>query len=124
MDKRWLTPPNDRAGSHLELFLKIQHVYGQKMIDPPCMTDQDLNYNFKADLACTWSKMIDRGGDCYTKDLLPARVTTCYSFVLIVLVSYSLVLVTQFKLYLGFIKEGKLMKYKDICHTIMEHDLT
>ena len=27
---------------HLEFFLKIQHVYGQKMIDPPRMTDQDL----------------------------------------------------------------------------------
>ena len=27
---------------HLEFFLKIQHVYGQKMIDPPSMTDQDL----------------------------------------------------------------------------------
>ena len=32
------------------------------MIDPnPHMTDQDLTYNFKADLACTWSKMIDCG---------------------------------------------------------------
>ena len=28
--------------SHLEFFLKIQHVYGQKMIDPPSMTNQDL----------------------------------------------------------------------------------
>ena len=43
MDKRWLTPPNDRAGSHLELFLKIQHAHGQNMIDPPpSNTDKDL----------------------------------------------------------------------------------
>ena len=35
MVKRWLTPQYDRPGSHLEFFLKIQHVYGQKMIDPP-----------------------------------------------------------------------------------------
>ena len=34
MIKRWLTPQNDRPGSHLEFFLKIQHVYGQRMIDP------------------------------------------------------------------------------------------
>ena len=34
MVKRWLTPQYDRPGSHLEFFLKIQHVYGQKMIDP------------------------------------------------------------------------------------------
>ena len=29
--------------SHLEFILKIQHVYGEKMIDPPGMTDQALN---------------------------------------------------------------------------------
>ena len=35
MVKRWLTPPRyDRLGSCLEFFLKIQHVHGQKMIDP------------------------------------------------------------------------------------------
>ena len=35
MVKRWLTPQqDDRPGSQLELFLKIQHVHGQKMIDP------------------------------------------------------------------------------------------
>ena len=27
---------------HLEFFLNIQHVYGQKMIDPPRKTNQDL----------------------------------------------------------------------------------
>ena len=32
----------DRPGSHLEFFLKIQHVHGLKMIDPPGMTDLDL----------------------------------------------------------------------------------
>ena len=31
--KNW-PPQNDRPGSHLEFFLKIQQVYGQKMIDP------------------------------------------------------------------------------------------
>ena len=36
-------PPYDRPGSHLEFFLKIQHVHAQKMIDPlPSMTDQAL----------------------------------------------------------------------------------
>ena len=39
-------PQNDRPGSHLELFLKIQHVYGQRMIDPASMTNQDLTRNF------------------------------------------------------------------------------
>ena len=34
MVKRWLTPQYDRPGSHLECFLKIQHVHAQKMIDP------------------------------------------------------------------------------------------
>ena len=48
-----IDPPRyNRPGSHLDFFLNIQHVHGQKMID--------------------------RGGDCYTKDLLPARVTTYY----------------------------------------------
>ena len=36
MVKRWLAPQYDKPGSHLEFFLKIQHVHGQKMIDPPC----------------------------------------------------------------------------------------
>ena len=35
MVKRWPTPPDDWPGSHLEFFLKIQPVHGQKMIDPP-----------------------------------------------------------------------------------------
>ena len=35
MFKRWLTPQDDRPESHLEFFLKIQHVYGQNMIEPP-----------------------------------------------------------------------------------------
>ena len=34
MVKRWLPPQYDRLGSHLEFFLKIQHVHGQKLIDP------------------------------------------------------------------------------------------
>ena len=38
-----IDPPGyDRPGSHLEFFLKILHAHGQKMIDPPSMTDQDL----------------------------------------------------------------------------------
>ena len=44
MVKRWLTPSRyDRPESHLEFFLKIQHVHGQKMIDPP-IWDQDLTW--------------------------------------------------------------------------------
>ena len=41
MVKRWLIPPSmtnqdlNPGIFHLEFFLKIQHVYGQKMIDPP-----------------------------------------------------------------------------------------
>ena len=35
MVKRWLTHYGyNRPGSHLEFFLKIQHVHGQKIIDP------------------------------------------------------------------------------------------
>ena len=41
MVTRWLTP-HHKPGSHLEFFLKIQRVHGQKMIDPPGITDQDL----------------------------------------------------------------------------------
>ena len=40
-----IDPQNDRPGSHLEFFLKIQHVYGQKMIDPPVWQTMDLNRN-------------------------------------------------------------------------------
>ena len=32
-------PMYDRLGCHLEFFLKIQHVHVQKVIDPQCMTD-------------------------------------------------------------------------------------
>ena len=65
MVKRWLTPHGyDRPGSHLEIqhvhgqrmieplkkqtrippkiFLEFQHAHGQKIIDPPDMTYQDL----------------------------------------------------------------------------------
>ena len=34
MVKRWLPPRYDGPGSHLVFFLKIQHVHGQKMINP------------------------------------------------------------------------------------------
>ena len=37
-----MTPQYDWPGSHLVFFLKIQHVHGQKMIDLPGMTEQDL----------------------------------------------------------------------------------
>ena len=46
----------DRPGSLLEFFLNIQHVHGQKMIDPPSMTDKMLPRIFFKDLTCTWSK--------------------------------------------------------------------
>ena len=51
-DDDWSHPHNQKMmtpswpGSHLEFFLKIQHVYGQKMIDPPSMTNQDLHLEF------------------------------------------------------------------------------
>ena len=58
MVKRWLTPQDyDRPGSHLDFFLKIHHVHGQKMIYPPrIMTHQDLTKNFFKDSTCAWSK--------------------------------------------------------------------
>ena len=42
MVKRWLIPPVWQTRISPRNFLKIQHVYGQKMIDPPSITDQDL----------------------------------------------------------------------------------
>ena len=39
-------PQYDRPGYHLEFFLKIQHVHSEKMTDPPSMTGQDLTWNF------------------------------------------------------------------------------
>ena len=41
MVKRWLIPPQVwQTRISFRIFLKIQHVHGQKMIDPP------LTYNF------------------------------------------------------------------------------
>ena len=61
----------DRPGSHLAFYkVKIQHAHGQKMIDPPSMTDQDLTLNFKVEIQHTHGqKMIDtpqddRPGSC------------------------------------------------------------
>ena len=50
-------PPNDRPGSHLEFFFKIQHAHGQKMIDPPIddRPGSHLEFFFD-DSTCTWSK--------------------------------------------------------------------
>ena len=42
MVKRWLTPQVWQTSVSPRIFLKIQHVHGQKMIDPRGMTDQDL----------------------------------------------------------------------------------
>ena len=39
---RMIDPQYDRPGCHLEFFLKIQHVHGQKMINPLSMTGQDV----------------------------------------------------------------------------------
>ena len=52
-----IDPPYDRPGSHLEFFLKIQHVHGQKMIDPSWddRPGSHLDYFFK-DSTCPWSK--------------------------------------------------------------------
>ena len=101
--KRWLTPQYDRPGSHLEFFLKDSTCTWSKddwpSYDRPgshlefffkrfnmhmvkrwltliWQTRISLEFFFK-DSTCAWSKMIDCGGDCYTKDLLPAMVTTC-----------------------------------------------
>ena len=44
----------------LEFFLKIQHVYGQKMIDPSSMTNQDLHLEFFLKILHMYGqKMID-----------------------------------------------------------------
>ena len=62
MVKRWLTPHPGMADqdSHLEFVLKIQHVYGQKMIDPPGMTPgydrPGSHLEFFKDSTCPWSK--------------------------------------------------------------------
>ena len=41
--QKMIDPPRyDRPGSHLEISLKIHHVHGQKLIDPPGTTDKDL----------------------------------------------------------------------------------
>ena len=48
----------DRLGSQIEFFLNIQHVHGQKMIDPHPRFDRPgshLEFFFK-DSTCTWSK--------------------------------------------------------------------
>ena len=77
MVTRWLTPQYDRPGSHLEFFYKIQHGHGQKMIDPPVWQTRTSPTILRSRITCTWSKMIDHGGDCYMKDLLPMTETTC-----------------------------------------------
>ena len=47
MVKRWLTPQQWQTKISPRIFFwKIQHVHGQKMIDPPAMTDQDLILEF------------------------------------------------------------------------------
>ena len=56
MVKRWLIPQYDRPGSHLEFFLKIQHVYGQKMIDPPVWQTRISPRIYFKDSTCVWSK--------------------------------------------------------------------
>ena len=55
--QKMIDPQYDRPGSHLEFFLKIHHVHGQKMIDPP-MYDRlgsRLEFFFK-DSTCACSK--------------------------------------------------------------------
>ena len=49
-------PRYDRPRSHLEFFLMIQHVHGQKMINPPGMTDRiSTRIFFFKDSTCAWS---------------------------------------------------------------------
>ena len=54
-----IDPSYDRPGSHLEFFLKIQHVHGQKLTNPPGMTDQDLTLIFLKIQHVHGQKMID-----------------------------------------------------------------
>ena len=56
MVKRWLTPQVWQTRISPRIFLKVQHVHGQKMIDPPGMTDLDLSYNFFKDSTYAWVK--------------------------------------------------------------------
>ena len=54
--QKMIDPPGyDRPGYHLEFLLKIQHVHGQKMIDPPKYDrpGSHLEFFFK-DSTCTW----------------------------------------------------------------------
>ena len=50
-----IDPPYDRPGSHLDFFLKIQHVHGQKMIDPQ-YDRPGSHLDFLKNSTCLWSK--------------------------------------------------------------------
>ena len=45
-----------RSGSHLEFFLKVQHVHGQKMIDPQVWQTRISPRIFLKYSTCAWSK--------------------------------------------------------------------
>ena len=49
-------PPLGRPGSHLEFFLKIQHMHGKKMIDPLRCAWPGSDLGFFKDSTCAWSK--------------------------------------------------------------------
>ena len=57
MVKRWLTPQDyDRPGSHLEFFLKIHHVHGQRWLTPQVRQTRLSPRFFFKDSSCPWSK--------------------------------------------------------------------
>ena len=56
MVKRWLTPQVWQTRISPRIFLKIQHVHGQKMIEPQVWQTRISPRIFFKDSTCTWSK--------------------------------------------------------------------
>ena len=55
-----IDPPRWQTRMSPRIFLKSQHAHGQKMIDPPSMTDQDLHLEFFLKIQHLYGqKMID-----------------------------------------------------------------
>ena len=56
MVKRWLAPPVWQTRISPRIFLKIQHVHGQKMIDPQYDRPASHQEFFFKVSTCAWSK--------------------------------------------------------------------
>ena len=54
--QKMTAPQYDRPGSHLEFFLKMQHVHGLKMTNPPVWQARISPRIFFRDATCAWSK--------------------------------------------------------------------